>query len=234
MCVCVSVCVLLCFVDPILGNLTVRAHSLSQGTWGCRILTLHLNYVAGYTGALLFLFERTHTGNYSVDNQGLVPWRLRRLGRSKVRSDSLVRCVPGSNRQTRGNPGSLTIWTTNDHPQKMVGRRIRTRRPQEEQPLAGPLGQTGFHVSQLSSIARKLRQLNVDVGSRQCARSGQGKLRFENVYGQGNLRSENVFPTKNPFNMASWLGRVTPVIHFWSIFGRHPSAPAPIHLNNYI
>jgi len=96
------VCVLLCFVDPILGNLTVRGHSLSQGTWGCRILTLHLNYVAGYTGPLLFLFERTH--NYSVDNQGLLPWRLRRLVRSKVRSDSSVRCVPGSNRQTRGKP----------------------------------------------------------------------------------------------------------------------------------
>jgi len=45
--------VLLCFVDPILGNLTVRGHSLSQGTWGCRILTLHLNFVAGYTGPLL-------------------------------------------------------------------------------------------------------------------------------------------------------------------------------------
>jgi len=49
-----SVCVLLCFVDQILGNLTVRGHSLSQGTWGCRILTLHLNYLAGYTGPLLF------------------------------------------------------------------------------------------------------------------------------------------------------------------------------------
>jgi len=29
-------------------------------TWGCRILTLQLHYVAGYTGPLLFLFERTH------------------------------------------------------------------------------------------------------------------------------------------------------------------------------
>jgi len=29
--------------------------------------------------------------NYSVENHGLVPWRLRRLGRSKVRSASLVR-----------------------------------------------------------------------------------------------------------------------------------------------
>jgi len=28
-------------------------------TWGVRILTLHLKYVAGYTGHLLFLFERT-------------------------------------------------------------------------------------------------------------------------------------------------------------------------------
>jgi len=102
-----GVFVLLCFVDPILGNLTVRGHSLSQGTWGGRILTLHLNYVAGHTGPFLFLFERTH--NYSVDNQGLLPWRLRRVDRSKVRSDSSVRCVPGSNRQTRGKPRSLTI-----------------------------------------------------------------------------------------------------------------------------
>ena len=45
-------------------------------TWGCRILTLHLNYVTDYTGPLLFLSERTH--NYYVDNQGLVLWRLRR------------------------------------------------------------------------------------------------------------------------------------------------------------
>ena len=50
---------------------------------GGRILTLHLNYVADYTGPLLFLFEQTH--NYSVDNQGLLPWRLRRAGRSKER-----------------------------------------------------------------------------------------------------------------------------------------------------
>ena len=108
------VCVLLCFVDPILGKSRSRCHSLNQGTWGGRILTLHLNYVAGYTGPLLFLFERTH--NYSVDNQGLVLWRLRRLGRSKVLSDSSVRCVPGSNWQTRG----MTIT------HRMAGRRDRT------------------------------------------------------------------------------------------------------------
>ena len=50
-----------------------RGHSLNQGTWGGQILTLHLNYVAGYTSPLLFLFKWTH--NYSVDNQELVPWQ---------------------------------------------------------------------------------------------------------------------------------------------------------------
>ena len=60
-------------------------------TWGVRILNLHLNYVAGYTGPLLFLVERTY--NYYVDNNGLVPWRLRRLGKSKVRSASLVKVL---------------------------------------------------------------------------------------------------------------------------------------------
>jgi len=60
-------------------------------TWGGRILTLHLNYVAGHTGPLLLLFERTHS--YYVDNLGLVPQRLRRLGRSKVRSASLVKVL---------------------------------------------------------------------------------------------------------------------------------------------
>ena len=36
-------------------SLRSRGHSLNQGTWGSWILTLHLNYVAGYTGPLLFL-----------------------------------------------------------------------------------------------------------------------------------------------------------------------------------
>jgi len=35
--VCVCVCVLLCFVDPILGKSRSRCHSSSQGTWGGRI-----------------------------------------------------------------------------------------------------------------------------------------------------------------------------------------------------
>jgi len=85
--------VLLCFIKPILGNCYGPGVIFLQGTWGDQILTLHLNYVAGYTSPLLFLFERTH--NYSVDNQarGLVPWWLRRLGRSKVRLASLVRSL---------------------------------------------------------------------------------------------------------------------------------------------
>jgi len=45
-----------------------------------------MTYVAGYTGPLLFLFEGTC--NYYVETQGLVPWRLCRLGGSKVRSAS--------------------------------------------------------------------------------------------------------------------------------------------------
>jgi len=65
-----------------LGNCYVPGVIPLQGTWGDRILTLHLNYVAGYTSPLLFLFERTH--NYYVDNQGLVSWHLRRVGRSKM------------------------------------------------------------------------------------------------------------------------------------------------------
>ena len=70
-----------------LGKSRSRCHSLNQGTWGdqgtwgYRILILHINYVAVYTGPRLFLFERTH--NYSVDNQGLVPWRDRSTGRLK-------------------------------------------------------------------------------------------------------------------------------------------------------
>ena len=63
-------------------------------TWGVWILTLHLKYVAGYTGPLLFLFERTY--NYYVDNQKLVPWWLRCLGGSKVRSASLWRVLSES------------------------------------------------------------------------------------------------------------------------------------------
>jgi len=56
--------VLLCFINPILGNRYGPGVIPFQGTWGARIHTLHLNYVAGYTGPLLFLFKWTH--NYYV------------------------------------------------------------------------------------------------------------------------------------------------------------------------
>ena len=72
-------CFVLFYYTDIGESLRSRGHSFRQGTWGDRILTLHLNYVADYTGPLLSLFERTH--NYSVDNQGLLPWRFRRVGR---------------------------------------------------------------------------------------------------------------------------------------------------------
>jgi len=87
----VCVCVLLCLLNLTLGDRYGPGVIPFQGTWGGRILTLHLNYVARCTNLLLFLFERTH--NYYVDNQGLVPWLLRRLGRSKVCSASLVRVL---------------------------------------------------------------------------------------------------------------------------------------------
>ena len=43
------VCVLLCFIKPRLGNRYGPGFIPLQGTWGGQILTLHLNYVAGYT-----------------------------------------------------------------------------------------------------------------------------------------------------------------------------------------
>jgi len=60
------VCVLLCFIIVLTrywGIVTVPGFPSVNGpqiiTRGGQILTLHLN-VAGYTGPLLFLFERTH------------------------------------------------------------------------------------------------------------------------------------------------------------------------------
>jgi len=49
------VCVLLCFIYPILGNRYGSGVILLQGTWGGRICTYHHNYIAGYTSPLLFL-----------------------------------------------------------------------------------------------------------------------------------------------------------------------------------
>jgi len=139
-----DVCVpLLCWPD-IGESIRSRCHSLNQGTRGGRILTLHLNYVAGYTCPLLFLFEQTQqltplttrgkpwrlrvwagpkfvrphrwgvsrgrTGRPGAnpDNQGLVTWRLRRLGRSKVRLASLVKVL--SDGKIFWDPKSQLSW----------------------------------------------------------------------------------------------------------------------------
>jgi len=91
------VCVALVLLTPYWGIVTVpvfpRVNRPQIISLVGRILTLHLNrdYVAGYTGPLHFLCEQTH--NYYVGNQGLVPWRLRRVGRSEVRSASLVKVL---------------------------------------------------------------------------------------------------------------------------------------------
>jgi len=116
------VCMLLCFIKLMLGNHYVQSRRgasswASQGrwtydprsptsqphpvppkiTWGVRILTRHLNCVAGYTGLLLVLWH-----------QGLVPWQLRRLGRSKVRSASLVKVL--SDDKISWDPRSQLLW----------------------------------------------------------------------------------------------------------------------------
>jgi len=83
-------CVCVALFYPILGH----RYSLFQKphtTWGGQNFTLHLNFVAGYTGPLLFLFERTHS--YPVDDQGVLPWCLRCLCESKVRLASLVKVL---------------------------------------------------------------------------------------------------------------------------------------------
>jgi len=121
----VCLCVLLCLLTRsswYWGIVTVPGFprvNRPQTTWGGRILTLHLNYVACYTGSLLslFLFQRTH--NYPVDNQGLVPRRLRCLGESKVRSASFVRVLSGGKipwvqwSQDLRNPPPLTTKQSN-------------------------------------------------------------------------------------------------------------------------
>jgi len=74
--VCVCVC---CFVllNRYWGIVTVPGFprvNRPQTTWGGRILTLHLNYVSGYTDPLIFLFERTQQ-LIPVTTTGK-PWRL--------------------------------------------------------------------------------------------------------------------------------------------------------------
>jgi len=122
-----------------------------QRTWGARILAFHLKYVAGCTSPLLFVFERTH--NYPVDNQGLLPWRLRRLGGSNVRLASSVRCVPESNQ---------SVWRTtptfnqgnHKRPCHMYGRQTES-----SSSLRSPSGKTVF--AQLTVFTQKATRLSL-------------------------------------------------------------------------
>jgi len=45
-----------------------------EGTWGCRMLTLHLDYVAGYTCPLLFLSERTRGRDFVRGSLSFYDW----------------------------------------------------------------------------------------------------------------------------------------------------------------
>ena len=102
---------LLCFIKPILGNCYVlsrdfivsepretqpRSEIANVPTLPCPPL---IPGVSGSSPSTLTTSLATPVpsssssngpSNYYVDNQGLVSWRLHRLGRSKVRSASLV------------------------------------------------------------------------------------------------------------------------------------------------
>jgi len=77
---------------------------LPQTTWGGQILTLHLNYVAGYTGPLLFLFEQTQQLT-PLTTRGK-PWRPRVWA-----GPMFVRTHRWGVTWTRTGK---TIWTTKD------------------------------------------------------------------------------------------------------------------------
>jgi len=110
--------------------------------WVGQILTFHLDYVAGYTCPLLFLFERTH--NYYLDNQGLVPWRLRRLGGSKVRSASLVKVLSDGKISCHG-----------DHPLSPLTR-LGLRNPRKKERIYFNLKDSKLKTHMLASLPLKL------------------------------------------------------------------------------
>ena len=105
----VCVCVALFYYTDIGESLRSRGQFLTAVDLGWPDLTLHLNYIAGYTGPLLFKSSSNGPSNYSVDNHGLVPWRLRRLGRSKFRSASLVRVLSDENGPSGTESQSLSV-----------------------------------------------------------------------------------------------------------------------------
>ena len=147
---------LLCFVDLILGDLRSRGFSSCRQTsenLGARILTLHLNYVAGYTGPLLFLFDFLQADPGQLTTKGK-PWRLRvwagpKFIRNHQWGVSWGRtCRPGANQDL------LTSWTTNERHTEDGRQTESKQRPRDRQPLAGPLGQSGNQQYQCPSAWR--------------------------------------------------------------------------------
>jgi len=106
-------CVLLCFIKPILRNCYVRSrgfivsepretHPRSKIADVPTLTCPPLDRVSRSSPCTLTTSLATPVpsssssngpSNYYVDNQGLVPWRLHPLGRSKVRSASLVKVL---------------------------------------------------------------------------------------------------------------------------------------------
>ena len=132
-------------IDP--GTVTIpqyRVNKTKQHTHGTLRLPLrggsrsqkHLNDVADYTGALLFLFERTH--NCYGDNHG--PWATPSSGQIHCSFGLIGEVCPGFEPVDRGHTRCLTIF----EPQipithEMVGRRIRT---DDLTPVAGLIFET--------------------------------------------------------------------------------------------
>jgi len=95
-------------------------------TWGVRILTLHLNYVAGYTDPLLFLFERIY--NYYDRKSDCLKSTETGVGVSARINDSnslgdRARDHPGSERRLTGTVEEISacIHVTNSHGDRTKG-----------------------------------------------------------------------------------------------------------------
>ena len=89
MCVCVCCFVLLTRywgIVTVLGSIPFGCRPGVAGTSPCTLTTSLAIPVPSSSSS-------NGPSNYYVDNQGLMPWRLRRLGRSNVRSASLVRVL---------------------------------------------------------------------------------------------------------------------------------------------
>ena len=133
---------------------------------GCPDPHPRLNYVASYTGPLLFLFERTH--NYYVDNQGLVPWRLRRLGKSKVRSASLVKVLSDGRISWDSRSQSSVSW--NPPPPTTQSNTCLLKKKTEGEGVSAPkrvrTHQRDFHISTTEMILKRPMGLLIPHQSR--------------------------------------------------------------------